>query len=261
MFQPYLQPTLDLLLQSYLPSAYQSDSTYTIYLFGRFYQFSSLPRQLHRYLRILINCEPDLPSAEAYDVVIDCVQRAAFPYPHIYCPYYRLSFYERQQATWESFIHRPMLDKQLLIARKKKFCAFLYSQEAEHRNNMFYQLSEQYKPVDALGAAPKEYTHRNRRQTDRGSADYNDLAVAKFQPYKFVIVCENTCLNGYVTEKVINAFLAYCIPIYFGAPDIGDHFTGYLQWPDCLETIRMLDIDDDAYVNMVSRFAYIKSES
>lgn len=38
--------------------------------------------------------------------------------------------------------------------------------------------------------------------------------------YRFAIAFENTALPGYVTEKLIDALLAGCVPIYRGAPDV-----------------------------------------
>ena len=40
--------------------------------------------------------------------------------------------------------------------------------------------------------------------------------------FKFAICFENCAFPGYVTEKIFDCFLAGCIPVYFGAPDISD---------------------------------------
>ena len=40
--------------------------------------------------------------------------------------------------------------------------------------------------------------------------------------YRFSICFENCAFPGYVTEKLFDCFLAGCIPIYLGAPDITD---------------------------------------
>lgn len=38
--------------------------------------------------------------------------------------------------------------------------------------------------------------------------------------YKFALCFENCIYPGYITEKIFDCFLAKCIPIYLGAPDI-----------------------------------------
>ncbi len=40
--------------------------------------------------------------------------------------------------------------------------------------------------------------------------------------FRFALCFENCAFPGYVTEKVFDCFLAGCIPVYYGAPDIGD---------------------------------------
>lgn len=43
-------------------------------------------------------------------------------------------------------------------------------------------------------------------------------------PYRFSVVIENIRSSGYFTEKLIDALLCETIPIYWGAPDVADHF-------------------------------------
>jgi hypothetical protein len=38
--------------------------------------------------------------------------------------------------------------------------------------------------------------------------------------YRFAICFENTAFPGYITEKVFDCFVAGCIPVYLGAPDV-----------------------------------------
>ena len=46
--------------------------------------------------------------------------------------------------------------------------------------------------------------------------------VRTMSRYKFAICFENCVFPGYVTEKIFDCFLAGCIPLYYGAPDIED---------------------------------------
>lgn len=43
-------------------------------------------------------------------------------------------------------------------------------------------------------------------------------------PYRFAIVMENSNFPGYVSEKLLNAFLAQSVPVYFGAEDVTTYF-------------------------------------
>jgi hypothetical protein len=44
------------------------------------------------------------------------------------------------------------------------------------------------------------------------------------KPYRFAIVMENSNFPGYVSEKLLNAFLAQSVPVYFGAEDVTTYF-------------------------------------
>lgn len=44
-------------------------------------------------------------------------------------------------------------------------------------------------------------------------------------PYKYTIVLENQSSNNVITEKIQDAFLGLSYPIYWGAPNINDHFS------------------------------------
>lgn len=56
-----------------------------------------------------------------------------------------------------------------------------------------------------------------------GAWDSQNL-IETYSQYNFVIAMENCRKEGYVTEKLINAYYSGAIPIYWGAPDIEKYF-------------------------------------
>ena len=61
--------------------------------------------------------------------------------------------------------------------------------------------------------------------------------LAVLNRFKFALCFENCVFPGYVTEKIFDCFLAGCIPIYFGAPDIRkfvpqDAFIDFTEFAD-----------------------------
>ncbi len=42
--------------------------------------------------------------------------------------------------------------------------------------------------------------------------------------YKYSIAIENSCYEGYFTEKILDCYLSYTMPIYYGCPNILDYF-------------------------------------
>lgn len=195
--------------------------------------FNSIPNAFkHSNIpKILFSGEPtDLSGRGACTLVVDCKdtpnRRPRSP-RFSYYPFYVRSLSERGHNNARQLI-KP-IDYHQLAPTKTKFCAFLYSHDAEPRNQFFHMLSK-YKQVDALGKAPTKF-HGPRPQSrkDRGSHDitkgtYNDGAVSAYIKYKFVIAFENSSHPGYVTEKIINPMFAGAIPIYWGAPDVVNQF-------------------------------------
>ena len=96
---------------------------------------------------------------------------------------------------------------------KTEFCSFVYSnsQAAQCREKMFEALSK-YKPVSSGG----------RYKNNVGGPVADKLEFQK--KHKFVIAFENTSTSGYTTEKIIGAFAAGAIPIYWGNPEITKEF-------------------------------------
>jgi hypothetical protein len=43
-------------------------------------------------------------------------------------------------------------------------------------------------------------------------------------PYDFHVVLENSCIDDYWTEKLSDAYLAYCLPLVWGCSNLADYF-------------------------------------
>lgn len=194
-------------------------------------------------------------------VLIDCKDVASMrnkSTPFLYLPFYVTSFGERFKNTPYDLI-QPKIPKNI-APKKTKFCAFLYSQQVTFRNRL-YDTINKYKSVDALGKARSNKTVTDRHVIKPGVITYNDLAVQKYKPYKFVICCENSRHPGYVTEKIVSAMLANAVPIYLGAPDITKHFNpksfinvaDFSTYEAALIEIQKIDQDDKLYYEMLSQ--------
>ena len=51
-----------------------------------------------------------------------------------------------------------------------------------------------------------------------------DSAVRHFAPYRFALAFESHDLPGYVTEKIVNAYLAGAVPVYWGTARVKEVF-------------------------------------
>lgn len=63
-----------------------------------------------------------------------------------------------------------------------------------------------------------------------------DTKIDTLRRYKFCVAVENSESPHYVSEKVYDAFVAGCVPVYFGAPNVLD----YVPYPDAIIDVRAL---------------------
>jgi len=90
----------------------------------------------------------------------------------------------------------------------------------------------------ALMHALKEHFGDKLDWWGRGIRELAAPKLTALQDYKYHIAIENGSWPGYWTEKLLDCYVANCVPIYWGAPDVGDYFDA--------ETIVPIDIDDAA---------------
>ena len=86
------------------------------------------------------------------------------------------------------------------------------------------------------------------RQTWRGPVDDKHEAMSR---YRFAICYENMILDGWITEKLFDCLYAGVVPIYLGAPDIGEAvdpncYIDARRFADYHEMQRYLDSISDA---------------
>ena len=111
------------------------------------------------------------------------------------------------------------LKKHLIYDKKEKFCSFMVSNgEADKIRDEFFEKLCEYKKVDSGGR------WKNNIGGPIGDR-YNDFPTSKREwnkNYKFNLCFENSSQKGYVTEKIIQAFTAGCVPIYWGDESLCD---------------------------------------
>ena len=134
-----------------------------------------------------------------------------------------------------------------LAAEKSGFCSFVVSNpDNPVRNDAFRRLSD-YKRVDSGG----------RFMNNVGGPVEDKLDFER--THKFSLCYENGSHPGYTTEKLVEAFAARTIPVYWGDPEVGKVFnTGsFIQvkdessFADALRRIEELDRDDELYLRML----------
>ena len=138
-------------------------------------------------------------------------------------------------------------NRKLDLANKNKFCALIANNPEGLRINLYNSIS-QYKQVDGYG----NMFNRPLRQS-------------KFDvlpEYKFCLCPENSIYDGYVTEKMIDAYVGGCVPLYSGTTSVDRDFTpdAFLNYQEHLtmdyfiDKIKEYDTEDSLY-----EWAYTRS--
>ena len=97
-------------------------------------------------------------------------------------------------------------------SKKNKFASLVATHDATNiRTPMYEQISK----IDYINC-PGKLFHND----DTLKQDYNNDKIEYLKDFKFNICPENTISDGYVTEKLFDAFKAGCIPIYNGNENI-----------------------------------------
>ena len=203
-------------------------------------------------LNILISGEAWNLTKIYYDIAIDtkCKPTAAVT---IYYPFIFSSIHE----------HKKSCNPKDYVNDRNCFCAYMYHISYEHRIEYFHLVST-YKKVDALGKCCNNIDILDTRDKYDQNETYNDIAVGYYTHYKFVLAIENTFVEGYSTEKLMNPLIANSIPIYWGHPYIFKYINKkrVIYIPDfktdqeLLDRIAYLDTNNEAYEQIVKEDIY-----
>ena len=116
-----------------------------------------------------------------------------------------------------------MQPRKLDTSIKDKFCAMIAGNPEGLRVNLFNSIS-QYKQVDGYGLMFG-----------------NSLRKSKFTvlpEYKFCLCPENSIYDGYVTEKLIDAYAGLTVPLYSGDVSVNEDFNSkaFINYQDFKRT-------------------------
>ncbi len=175
-----------------------------------------------------------------------CDYAAGFEYMSFEDRYFRLPlmYIPRYRNDYYAMLNRPEeLDPQ------RGFCSFVYSNpEADpFRTEFFLELSK-YKKIASGG---KVFNNTGSPVKDKRLFESD---------YKFSIAFENVRHRGYTTEKLMQAFAAGGVPLYWGDPYVVKMFnpksfiniSDFKNVEEAIEYIKKIDNDNEAYMAMLS---------
>lgn len=121
--------------------------------------------------------------------------------------------------------HPNQLNKSFADFQQREFCVYIAANETLLRAKAF-EIINKVEPVTAPGksknnAAPIGHTSSLESRLD---PDWQQDKIEYMRRFKFALVFENHDYPGYTTEKISDAMVAGCIPIYWGNPSIQCEF-------------------------------------
>jgi hypothetical protein len=169
--------------------------------------------------------------------------------------YIRLPLY--MVAYREYYAH--MMEIRGRIQPRNKFCSFVVSNKniADPTRKELFDKLNSYKKVDSGGR------YLNNIGKPEGVEDKQEF----LEHYKFNLAVENSSHLGYCTEKIIQAFAAGAIPIYWGDPAVGKYFNekafvnchNYSSFDDVIERVAEIDNNYDKYISMLNEPIFINN--
>ena len=140
-----------------------------------------------------------------------------------------------------------------LSVEKPHFCSFVVSNQRNPKRKVALDLLNQYKHVDSGG----------RYLNNVGGPVSDKLAFES--THKFSICFENGAHSGYTTEKIVQAFAARTVPIYWGDPNVDKVFnpdafinaSSFSSLDDLLMRVKEIDQDENQYLHMLRQPALL----
>lgn len=145
-------------------------------------------------------------------------------------------------------VHFALTPHPVTFKDRKDFCGFVVSNPICSFRNDTFQVVNNYKRVDSGGAL---YNNIGGQLTLKypggGCGDISKYHF--FATHKFSISFENSQADGYITEKLLHAKMAGCLPIYWGDKNTDSDFVpnsfinlSNIDNPDkVLEVIKLLE--------------------
>jgi hypothetical protein len=155
------------------------------------------------------------------------------------------------------FSQNMYLERKYTKNHRPYFLAYCNSNNIKERQDIFNIFVEKTS-ISACHSFSNYGNYPETRQPRIEGGWSGQEIIDTYKNYKFVIAMENIQKDGYITEKIINAFYSGAIPIYWGASNVNEFFnkkafinvSNYNTFEECVEyVINMSDEEITAMMN------------
>lgn len=206
----------------------------------------------HECIKVLFTGENLCPDFNLYDYAMG-FNRIIFDDRYIAVPHYARA----EENTWELAWKKHTYSDEYYLS-KNKFCNYVISNSKSDpaRHEIIEELNK-YLQVDSGG----------KYKNNVGGPVVDKLEFAK--KYRFSLCFENSSTPGYTTEKIIEAFAAVTIPIYWGDERISEEFNPesfincheFSSFSEVVKRVKQIYEDEHLYLQMLKEPAVKGSAS
>jgi len=230
----------------------------TLIIFGPFGKENEGPRWAN--IPKVFYTGENLPPLQRRDVVLNIGFKRGSSEGYLRFPNWmlELNWYNQDAKAITNPEPFALSDLNRSVTTRGKFCAFVASNPRSVERNTLYHLLSRYKTVDSAGAL---FNNCKRIEGGPGGSGGQVAKVEFYKGYRFALVCENSSDPGYVTEKILHAKLAGCVPIYWGDSELAAEFetAGVIQARnfksehELLERIKAIDESETLWLELASK--------
>lgn len=210
-------------------------------------------------LKLAFNGENTVPNFNECDYAI-ASSRLDFGDRYLRIPLYRLypinevaePYYQRMLRN--DYFQSDIDDKGF----DRDFCSLVIS-NSSNRHPVFFELEEKLQQYKKISYGGKYKNNTGGRVKDK---------IGFIADYKFNIAFENSAVEGYTTEKIIEPLYARTIPIYWGNPSVNQEIDPrtFINLQDfdsvdqCIEHIIKVDSNPELYAEYFRHQAIVDTE-
>ena len=133
---------------------------------------------------------------------------------HYRLPLYLIDTIERDINDYNILLRKKSKDQLYSEFKTRKFSTFIQGNGNCKFRNDYFNLLNTISKVDSFGSL----------FNNTGQILNREQKIEKTKEYKFSLAFENSEYDGYVSEKIIDAFKSDIIPIYWGGSKIANEF-------------------------------------
>lgn len=212
--------------------------------FEPFYSYCEYPQ-----VRIFYSGENYIPDFNLVDYSI-----CEYPIEFLDRNYFFPGFASYMPGVFEELLSKNRQYDKSILEQKQYFANLICSHDSEHGfRGVFFNALNQYKRVESAG------TIFNNMAGGKIVSKTDNTKFELQKKCKFSLCIESTKHEGFITEKIADAFYADSIPIYYGSSTIKQYFnpkafidvSSYDSIDSAIEHIIELDKNDTKYLEML----------